>query len=81
MFTIDHEFDASVVTLIDEGSPVLQDDVSIAIFDDCVTIEQHDLRTDKLAKVTLSLRQLKDLQAALELPEGSYRLVKRNNGA
>lgn len=81
MFTIDHEFDASVVTLIDEGSPLLQDDVSIAIFDDCVTIEQHDLHTDKLAKVTLSLRQLKDLQAALELPEGSYRLVKRNDGA
>lgn len=79
MFTIDHEFDASVVTLIDEGSPALQDDVSIAIFDDCVTIEQHDLRTDKLAKVTLSLRQLKDLQAALELPEGSYRFVKRDN--
>lgn len=79
MFTIDHEFDASIVTLIDEGSPVLQDDVSIAIFDDCVTIEQHDLRTDRLAKVTLSLRQLKDLQAALKLPEGSYRLVPRKD--
>lgn len=78
MFTIDHEFDASIVTLIDEGSPVLQDDISIAIFDDCVTIEQHDLRTDRLAKVTLSLRQLKDLRAALELPEGSYRLVRKN---
>jgi hypothetical protein len=79
MFTIEHEFDASIVTLIDEGGPVLRDDVSIAIFDDCVTIEQHDLRTNRLAKVTLSLDQLKDLRAALDLPEGSYRIVSRKS--
>lgn len=79
MFTIDHEFDASVVTLIDEGNPVLMDDVSIAIFDDCVTIEQYNPRIDKVEKITLSLRQIKDLQAAMQLPEGSYRLVRRKD--
>ena len=62
MFTIDHEFDASVVTLIDEGNPVLMDDVSIAIFDDCVTIEQYNPRIDKVEKITLTLRQIKDLR-------------------
>ena len=76
MFTIDHEFDASVVTLIDEGSPVLLEDVTISIFDDCVTVEQLDPRTDLVRVVTFSLRQIKDLQAALKLPEGSYRLVE-----
>lgn len=78
MFTIEHEFDASVVTLVDEGAPPLQGDVAINAFDDCVTIEQHDERTDRTARVTLSYAQIRDLQAALDLPEGSYRLKRKD---
>jgi hypothetical protein len=76
MFTIEHEFDATVVTLIDEGGSHLQPDVTINCFDDCVTLEQHDPRTDRVATVTLSMAQLRDLAAALDLPEGSYRLAR-----
>lgn len=76
MFTIEHEFDASIVTLVDEGPKPLKDDVVIAAFDDCVTVEQHDGRTDRTHKITLSIAQVRDLQAALDLPEGSYRLGK-----
>lgn len=78
MFTIEHEFDATVVTLVDEGAPPLKDDVAINAFDDCVTIEQHDARTDRTHVVTLSFAQLRDLQAALDLPEGSYRLKRKD---
>lgn len=74
MFTIEHEFDASVVTLVDEGGPPLRDDVVISVFEDCITVTQHDRRTDREATVTLSLAQARDLSAALNLPEGSYRL-------
>lgn len=74
MFTIEHEFDATVVTLVDEGSAHLKDDVTINAFEDCVTIEQHDQRTDRTHKVTLSMSQLRDLGAALDLPEGVYKL-------
>ena len=74
MFTVEHEFDASVVTLVDEGAAHLQEDVVITVFEDCVTVRQHDARTDREQVVTLSLRQARDLQAALNLPEGSYRL-------
>lgn len=74
MFTIEHEFDATVVTLVDEGSTPLKDDVTISAFAECVTLEQHDLRTDRTQKITLSLQQIRDLAAALDLPEGSYRL-------
>ena len=77
MFTIEHEFDASVVTLIDEGGAHLKEDVVITVFDDCITIRQHDARTDREQVVTLSMAQARDLQAALNLPEGSYRLEKR----
>ncbi|MEO0361550.1 MAG: hypothetical protein AAF322_10585 [Pseudomonadota bacterium] len=76
MFTVEHEFDASVVTLVDEGEARLQDDVVISIFDDRITVAQHDQRTDRTNLVTFSLAQARDLQAALNLPEGSYRLRK-----
>ena len=87
MFTIEHEFDATVVTLVDEGDPtsettspetaretILREDVTINAFDDCVTVTQIDPRTDMLVTVTLSLSQMRDLSMALDLPEGSYRL-------
>lgn len=73
MFTIEHEFDATVVTLVDDGETPLKDDVVISAFDEMVTVEQHDLRTDRTHKIQLSFAQLRDLQAALDLPEGSYR--------
>ena len=76
MFTIEHEFDATVVTLVDQDSGHLQEDVIIHAFEDCVTLEQVDSRSDKVAKLTLSLAQLNDLAAALDLPEGAYKLRK-----
>jgi hypothetical protein len=76
MFTIEHEFDATVVTLVDDGATPLKEDVVINAFDDCITIEQWDARTNKVERVTLSLAQLRDLEAALDLPEGIYRLRK-----
>jgi hypothetical protein len=76
VFTVEHEFDASVVTLVDEGERPLKDDVIITVFEDCITVVQHDQRTDRSATITLSLAQARDLQAALNLPEGSYRLTK-----
>jgi hypothetical protein len=75
MFTIEHEFDATVITLVDEGPDYLQEDVTISAFEDCVTIEQLDARTDMPVKLTLSMSQIADLAAALNLPEGSYRMT------
>ncbi len=77
MFSIEHEFDATVVTLVDEGRAPLQEDVIINAFEECVTIEQLDPRTDRVQKVTLSIAQLQDLGAALNLPEGVYSLSRK----
>ena len=77
MFTIEHEFDATVITLVDDGEDLpLQEDVIINAFEDCVTIDQVDPRTDEVTRITLSLTQIRDLAAALDLPEGSYRLQR-----
>lgn len=75
MFTIEHEFDSTIVTLVDEGEAPLLEDVTINAFSECVTVEQFDPRTDSVEKITLSYDQLRDLAAALDLPEGVYRLV------
>ncbi|PJE34653.1 hypothetical protein CVM52_21150 [Pseudooceanicola lipolyticus] len=74
MFSIEHEFDSTVITLIDEGETPLQEDVVINSFAECVTLEQLDPRTDRVMKITLSPEQLRDLGAALNLPEGVYQL-------
>lgn len=76
MFTIEHEFDATVITLIDEGAPHLQEDVIVEIYEDCIALQQVDPRTDQPLRLTLSLQQSRDLAAALNLPEGSYRIEK-----
>ncbi|QPM92088.1 hypothetical protein [Pseudooceanicola algae] len=75
MFTIEHEFDCTVVTLVDDGPAPLQEDVVINAFEECITVEQYDARLDEMRVVTLSMSQLRDLKAALNLPEGSYVLA------
>lgn len=73
MFTIEHEFDATVITLIDEGDAPLREDVTVQAFASEIAFEQWDPRTDRISKITLSPDQLRDLTAALNLPEGIYR--------
>ena len=73
MFTVEHDFDATVITLVDEGDAPLQEDVVVNSFEECITVEQYDPRTDQILRVTLSISQMRDLIAAINLPEGAYR--------
>lgn len=81
MFTIEHEFDATVVTIIDEGDAPLNEDIVIESHDDGATISQVDPDTDEVMFVHFSMRQLRELSAALDLPEGVYRLHQGKSGA
>jgi len=76
MFSIEHEFDSSVITLVDDRAAPLQEDVVINAFAECITVEQYDPRTDRMHKITLSIGQLDDLSVALDLPEGVYQLKR-----
>lgn len=80
MFTIEHDFDATVITLVDDPASHRQEDVIVNAFEDCVTIEQLDARTDEVRTITLSVAQVRDLAAALNLPEGVYRLRPVDRG-
>jgi hypothetical protein len=75
MFSIEHEFDSTVITLVDEAGAPLLEDVVINAFAECITVEQFDPRTDTVQKVTFSMTQIRDLAAALDLPEGVYSLA------
>ncbi len=72
MFSIEHEFDATVITLIDEGAAPLEEDVTVTAFEDGVVVEQLDTRTEEVQRIVLSHTMLRDLAAALNLPEGLY---------
>ena len=76
LFTIEHDFDATIITLVDEGvhELALREDITIEAFEDCVVMRQLDPLTEEEMVITLSLQQLSDLTAALNLPEGSYRI-------
>ncbi len=80
MFTIEHEFDSTVITLVDDGATPLQEDVIVNGFAECVTIEQFDPIRDAVVRITLSPEQVRDLAAALDLPEGIYRVVSSKKG-
>ena len=80
MFTIEHEFDATVITLIDETGPntrPLNEDIVIQTFDDRVIVEQMDPDGNGVASVTFTLHQLAELRLALNLPEGNYRIERK----
>jgi hypothetical protein len=80
MFTIEHDFDATVITLIDEADPgarPLNEDVVILSFDDRVVLEQMSADGDEVVRVTLTMHQLTELRLALNLPEGNYRIEKQ----
>jgi histidinol dehydrogenase len=79
MFSIEHEFDSTLITLVDEGTAQLQEDLIVNSFSKCITIEQYDVRTDKINKIIFSMAQLKDLSAAINLPEGVYTRLHKEN--
>lgn len=80
MFTIEHDFDATVITLIDEADPgtrPLTEDVVILGFDDRVILEQMSDDGEEVVRITLSMHQLTELRLALNLPEGNYRIDRK----
>jgi hypothetical protein len=77
MFTIEHAFDSTEIVLVDEGEEPLFEDVTINAFEDCVVIEQLDPQYDVVMRIHLSISQIQDLSAALNLPEGIYQRVTK----
>lgn len=72
MFTIEHEFSETIITLVDDVSAHREEDVKIALSDEKVVVEQYDEAAGETRRITLSMAQLSDLLASVNLPEGAY---------
>ena len=72
MFSIEHEFDRTVITILDEGTKQLTEDITVKNFEECTTLEQYDPINDRINKITFSNSQISDLVVAIKLPEGFY---------
>ena len=75
MFTVEHEFDATVVTLIDDVAEHREEDVTISLTEDGATVLQYDPDTGVVKEITLSMAQLQDLRLSVDMPEGAYTKV------
>ena len=73
MFTVELEYDYALIRTLDEQDR--HEDVEVVIGDEGeVFILQFNESTQKNSVIAMSLQQLVDLYAAMESPEGAFRL-------
>lgn len=69
MITIEHEFDHSVITILDNKGAA--DDVEIIVDEEYCYIRQYD-KDEDFNIVVITPYMLKELVAAYDMAEGSY---------
>lgn len=70
MFSVEHEFDSTTVTVLDDGGE--EEDVAVILFDDVVYIRQYYEDTDMAAIISMTPKMFAELISAWNSPEGSY---------
>ena len=71
MFTIEHGFEATSITLIDDTVGALLEDVCIKSYEDRIVIEQWDATRNRMHGITLSMNQAHDLPLLWTCPKAS----------
>ena len=70
MFTIEHEFESTVITTLDQEGQ--HEDVEIHLDAESIFIRQWSEELQTFDLIELSMQQLKDIITAVDLPEGAY---------
>jgi hypothetical protein len=70
MFSVEHEFDNTTVTILDDSGE--QEDVAVILFDDVVYIRQYVEDTELASVVTLTPKMFAELIEAYNRGEGSF---------
>ena len=70
MFTIEHEFESTVITTLDQEGE--HEDVEIHLDAEGVFIRQWSEELQSFELIELSTQQLEDIITAVDLPEGAY---------
>lgn len=70
MFSVEHEFDNTSITILDDSGE--QEDVAVILFDDLVYIRQYVEDTDLASVVTMTPKMFAELIEAYNRGEGSF---------
>ena len=70
MFSVEHEFDITTITVLDDSGE--EEDVAVILFDDVVYIRQYLADTDAAAIIQLTPKMFTELMAAWNSADGSY---------
>ena len=70
MFSVEHCFDNTTVTVLDDGGE--QEDVAAILFDDLVYIRQYVEDTDLASVITMTPKMFEELITAWNESDGSY---------
>ena len=70
MFSVEHEFDNTTITVLDDSGE--QEDVAVILFDDLVYIRQYVEDTELASVVTMTPKMFAELIEAYNRGEGSF---------
>ena len=70
MFSVEHEFDRSSITVLDDSGE--QEDVAVILFDDVVYIRQYIEDTDMASVITMTPKMFAELIEAYNCSDGSF---------
>lgn len=73
MFTVEHNFDATEVRVLDDSAT--HEEIIISFMQDCVKIEQYNASSDIYTSVLMSPEQWDEILCAMQSPEGAF--IKR----
>jgi predicted ATP-grasp superfamily ATP-dependent carboligase len=76
LYSVEFEKDSAVITVLSEDDS--QEDVEVIIGDnDVVFVRQYQEYKNEYDVIVMTWQQLKDIAAAINSPEGLFRLVRR----
>ena len=70
MFSVEHEFDSTSITVLDDSGE--QEDVAVILFDDVVYIRQYIEDTDMASVITMTPKMFAEMIEAYNCGEGSF---------
>jgi hypothetical protein len=74
MFSVEHEFDSTTITVLDDSGE--QEDVAVVLFDDIIYIRQYVEDTDLASIITMTPKMFEEIMVAWNKSDGSYQLLK-----
>ena len=72
MFTVEHEYDATIIRSLDETGT--HEDVEVIMDDTIVYLRQWDVDLNKYEMVVMQYQQLLDIAASLHTTEGLHKI-------